>query len=163
MEMGASREGGTRLTWHVPLEPTVAAEVFGTTSAGLTIGTSRPAVRARTEQTSAKPSSTQPASFALSGTAAVSAVMVTRGGMGRGHQRHVESGAGRRRDGVDALDSGSGYRTSNGGPGTFVMQKSLPSSIDPHTLRAIGAGSALRPFCEHVAQHKSRVRSSTTP
>ncbi len=32
MEIGTSREGGTRLTWHVPLEPTVAAEVFGTTA-----------------------------------------------------------------------------------------------------------------------------------
>ncbi|HEX3333529.1 MAG TPA: GAF domain-containing sensor histidine kinase [Acidimicrobiales bacterium] len=32
MEIGTSREGGTRLTWHVPLEPAGAGEVFGGTT-----------------------------------------------------------------------------------------------------------------------------------
>jgi signal transduction histidine kinase len=33
MEIGTSREGGTRLTWHVPLEPAGAGEVFRGTAA----------------------------------------------------------------------------------------------------------------------------------
>ena len=109
MEIGTSREGGTRLTWHVPLpelDESLAAEGHGLrlTEPGRP---RTPAVKsARTEQTSANPSSMQPASFGTVGHRRGVGRDGDAGLIRRGDQRDVEGGAGRRRDGVDALGPG---------------------------------------------------------